>query len=89
MRLTTRDVLLLMMPALVVLAVLAFGAMLALGYGSFVPADETMIKPEVVVAYLDDLVDRPPESFEYAVEIPHPGHPDFVPTGGTSPRTGR
>jgi hypothetical protein len=35
MRPTTRDALLLMMPALVVLAVLAFGAMMALGYVSF------------------------------------------------------
>ena len=85
MRLTTRDALLLMMPALVVLVVLVFGAMLALGYGSFVPAEETMITPEVLFAYLDELVDRPLESFEYAVEIPHPGHPDLVPTVGTSP----
>ena len=85
MRLTTRDVLLLMMPALVVLVVLTFGTMLTLGYGSFVPADETMIRPQVLVAYLDDLVDRPLESLEYAVEIPHPGHPDLVPTVGTSP----
>jgi hypothetical protein len=85
MRPTTRDVLLLMMPALVVLVVLAFGTMLALGYGSFVPADETMITPQVLAAYLDELVDRPLESFAYAVEIPHPGHPDLVPTVGTSP----
>jgi hypothetical protein len=86
MRPTTRDALLLTMPALVVLVVLAFGAMLALGYGSFVPAGgETMITPEVLFAYLDELVDRPLESFEYAVEIPHLGHPDLVPTVGTSP----
>jgi hypothetical protein len=40
--------------------------------------------PEVLAAYLDELVDGPLESFEYSVEGIYPGHPDLVPTVGTS-----
>ncbi len=85
MRPTSRDALLLTMPVLFVLVVLAFGAMLALGNGSFAPAQETMITPEVLFAFLDELVDGPLEPFEYAVEIPYLGNPDLDPTVGTSP----
>ncbi len=84
MRPTTRDAVLLMMPALFVLGVLAFGAMLALEYGLFAPTEEMMITPEVLAAYLDELVDGPLEPFEYSVEGIYPGHPDPVPTVGTS-----
>jgi hypothetical protein len=84
-RATTHHAVLLIMAALFVLAVLAFGAMLALDYGLFAPAEETMITPEVLAAYLDELVDRPLESFEYSFETIYSGHMDLTSTVGTSP----
>ena len=84
MRPTTRDAFLVIMPALLVLAVLAFGAMLALDYGLFAPTEEMMIKSDVLIAYVDELVDRPLESFEYSVESVHSGHLDLTSTVGTS-----
>ena len=85
MRVTTHHAVLLIMAASLVLAVLAFGARVALDYGLFVPTGETMITPEVLAAYLDELIDRPLESFEYSVEGIYPGHLDLTSTVGTSP----
>ncbi len=84
MRATIHHTVLLIMAALLVLAVLAFGAMLALDYGLFAPTEEMMTTPEVLVAYLDELVDRPLESFEYSVENIYSGHLDLSSTVGTS-----
>ena len=84
MRATTHHAVLLIMSALFVLAVLAFGAMLALDYGLFAPAEEMMVTSEVLVAYVDELVDRPLESFEYSVVNIYSGHLDLTSTVATS-----